>query len=102
MVEIYQQDPDLGASPAAERGFARRQLVPPTVIEQPGQGVGHRTQLELGVELCVAPGSSGYVTEEGTALEVFLGELGQTVSPHVDDAEPVVSRHERHDEQGLL
>ena len=102
VVEVDQQDPNLGSGSAAESGLARRQLVPPAVVEQSRQGVGHCTQLKLGIQLRVAPGGSGDVTEERTTLEIFLGELGTTVAPHVDDAEPVVTSDERHHEQGLL
>jgi len=72
---------------AASRVPAR----PPTVVEQSGQGVGHSTQLELGVKLRVPPCRSGDVAEERAALEVFLCELGPAVAPHVDDAEPVIT-----------
>ncbi len=102
VVEIDQQDPHLSAGSAGEGGLARRQLVPPAMVEKPGQDVGHRTQLELGIQLRIPPGGSGDVTEERTTLEIFLGELGPAVAPHVDDTEPVVTGLERYDEQGLL
>ena len=102
VVEVDQKDADLCPGPGAPRGLSRGQLVPPAVVEQTGQGVRHGAELELGVKLSISPGGSGDVAEQRATLEVFVGELGQAVAPHVDHAQPVVPGHEGDDEHGLF